>query len=399
MSSTPESTTRIIPVTRPCLGPEEEAAVGEVLRSGWLTQGPRVAEFESRFAEYVGAEHAVAVSSCTTALHLALLACGVGPGDEVLCPGLSFIATANCIVHAGGRPVFVDVEPDTYNLDPKQIAPAITPRTRAILAVHQVGLPAALDPILAVAERHELPVVEDAACAVGSEYFGRRIGAPHGTLACFSFHPRKIMTTGEGGMITTAKADLAHRLRRLRQHAMSVSDAARHRADQVLFESYDEVGYNYRMTDLQAAVGVVQLRHLDEYLARRRYLAARYSERLSRLGWLAPPVEPDGHKHNFQSYLVRLKPAAPIGRDALMQALLEHGIATRRGIMAMHRERPYRDAPLIHGPHWPRGDDRLPNTAAAADETIILPLFHQMSEEDQDYIIECIRHIGTRATG
>ncbi len=395
MSATPEAKIRTIPVARPFLGPEEEAAVAEVLRSGWITQGPRVADFELRFAEYVGAEHAVAVSSCTTALHLALLASGVKPGDEVICPSLSFIATANCIVHAGGRPNFVDIEPDTYNLDPKQIAAAITPRTRAILVVHQVGLPAALDPILAIAARHGLPVVEDAACAVGSEYFERRIGTPHGTFACFSFHPRKILTTGEGGMITTRDADVAARLRRLRQHAMSMSDVARHSAARVGFESYDEVGYNYRMTDLQAAVGLVQLRRLGGFLARRRVLAERYSQRLSKLEWLAPPVEPDGHKHNFQSYVVRLKTGAPIGRDVLMQGLLERGIATRRGIMAIHRERPYRDAPLVHGTRW---EERLPETAAAADEALILPLFHQMTEEEQDYVIDSIQEVSHRGT-
>ena len=399
MSATLEANIRTIPVARPCLGPEEEAAVTEVLRSGWITQGPRVAEFELRFAEYVRAEHAVAVSSCTAALHLALLACGVGPGDEVICPSLSFIATANCIVYRGARPAFVDIQPDTYNLDPERIAEAITPRTRAILLVHQVGLPAALDPILALAARHGLPVIEDAACAVGSEYFGRRIGAPHGTLACFSFHPRKILTTGEGGMITTRDVELAERLRRLRQHAMSVSDAARHKTGRVVFESYNEIGYNYRMTDLQAAVGLVQLRRLDGLLARRRYLATRYSERLSKLEWLAPPAEPDGHKHNFQSYMVRLKAGAPLGREALMQGLLEGGIATRRGVMAIHREPPYRGTPLEGGPSSPRWEQRLPQTASAADETIILPLFHQMTEEEQDYVIECIQRIGARARG
>jgi perosamine synthetase len=390
MSVTPETTTRTIPVARPFLGPEEEAAVAEVLRSGWLTQGPRVAEFESRFAEYVGSEHAIAVSSCTTALHLALLASGIGPSDEVICPSLSFIATANCIVHAGATPVFVDIDPDTYNLNPARIEPALTPRTRAILVVHQVGLPASLGPILAIAARHGLPVIEDAACAVGSEYLGRRIGAPHGTLACFSFHPRKILTTGEGGMITTHDAHVAARLRRLRQQAMSVSDVVRNRVHQVTFESYDEVGYNYRMTDLQAAVGLVQLRRLEGFLARRRALAARCSESLSSLPWLIPPGEPDGHKHNFQSYMVRLRPEAPIGRDALMQGLLARGIATRRGIMAIHREQPYRDA---------RWNQLLPETVAAADETIILPLFHQMTEEEQDYIIDSIHQIGVNARG
>ena len=215
---------------------------------------------------------------------MALLALGIHAGDEVICPSFSFIATANCIVHAGGTPVFVDIDRDTYNLDPRRVEEAITPRTRAILAVHQVGQPAAMNEILEVARKHSLPVVEDAACAIGSEYLGRRIGAPHGVMAIFSFHPRKILTTGEGGMITTADAELAARLRGLRQHAMSVSDVARHSASQIVFEEYNEVGYNYRMTDLQAAVGLVQLGRLDGFLARRRYLAGRYTERLQSLG-------------------------------------------------------------------------------------------------------------------
>jgi dTDP-4-amino-4,6-dideoxygalactose transaminase len=363
--------------------------VAEVLRSGWLTQGPRAAEFEARFAEYVGAPHAVSVSSCTTALHLALLVLGVRPGDEVICPSLSHIATANSIVHAGATPVFADIDRDSYNLDPARIEEAITPHTRAILAVHQIGLPAPMREILSLAGRHGLPVVEDAACAVGSEYRGRRVGAPFGVLACFSFHPRKILTTGEGGMITTKSPAVAERLRRLRQHAVSVSDVTRHNARQVVFESYDEVGYNYRMSDLEAAVGLVQLRRLDEQLARRRQLAARYTEALGRLGWLATPCEPEGCRHNYQSYMVRLKPGAPVERDALLQELLERGVASRRGVMAIHREAPYRDS------RWER---RLPETAAAADQTLILPLFHQITEQEQDYVIECIRHIGARSS-
>jgi len=381
---TPNAATRTIPLTRPCFGPEEEAAVAEVLRSGWVSQGPRVAEFETRFAQYIAAAQAVAISSCTTALHLALLALGVRRGDEVICPSLSYIASANCIVHAGATPAFVDIERDTYNLDPARIEEAITPRTRAILVVHQVGLPAAMKQVLAVAARHGLPVIEDAACAVGSEYCGRRIGAPLGELACFSFHPRKILTTGEGGMISTANPAVATRLRRLRQHAMSVSDLTRHGVHQVVFETYDEVGYNYRMTDLQAAVGLVQLRRLEGLLARRRQLAARYSEALGRMGWLAPPQEPEGCRHNFQSYMVRLRSDAPVGRDALMQKLLERGVATRRGVMAIHREPPYAD------PCW---EQRLPETAAAADETVIVPLFHQMTEDEQDYVVECLHSI------
>jgi dTDP-4-amino-4,6-dideoxygalactose transaminase len=375
-----------IPVALPFVGSEEETAVLEVLRSGWLTQGPRVAEFERRFAEYVGAKHAIAVSSCTTALHLALITAGVGAGDEVLCPSLSFIATANSIRYVGATPVFVDIDPRTFNLDPNRAEEAITPRTKAILLVHQIGLPAAVSDLLEIARRRNLIVIEDAACAIGSAYQGQRIGLPHAFLACFSFHPRKILTTGEGGMITTADEKVATRLRSLRQHAMTTSDLTRHKSQTVMAEHYDEVGYNYRMADMQAAVGIVQLGRVDGFLARRRALAARYSEELSRLGWIIPPHEPADCRHNYQSYMARLRPDAPISRDALMQGLLNRGVSTRRGIMATHREAPYQDS------KW---DNLLPQTNAATDESIILPLFHQMTEEQQTYVIECVREIGT----
>jgi dTDP-4-amino-4,6-dideoxygalactose transaminase len=343
-----------------------------------------VAEFERRFADYVGAREAIAVSSCTTALHLALVAAGVKPGDEVLCPSLSFIATANAIIYAGAKPVFVDIDPVTFNLDPTHIEESITPQTTAILAVHQIGLPCALREISEIASRHNLVVVEDAACAIGSEYDGKRIGAPHSALACFSFHPRKILTTAEGGMITTADSEVAARLRRLRQHAMNVSDLARHSATKVVFESYDEVGFNYRMTDLQAAIGLVQLDRLPRMLERRRNLAARYSQRLSSISWLMVPVEPAGYRHNFQSYMVRLQPDAPVTRDQLMQELLNRGVSSRRGIMASHREPHYLDG------NW---ESRLPVTALVTDSAIVLPLFYEMTEEEQDYVIECIEDI------
>jgi len=373
-----------IPVARPSFGLGEEKAVLEVLRSGWVTQGPRVAEFERKFAEYVGAPHAVAVSSCTTALHLALLASGIKPGDEVLCPSLSFIASANAIVHAGATPVFVDIDQSTYNIDPKCIESAITPRTKAILVVHQIGLPAALAEISEIASRHGLLVIEDAACAIGAEYQGQRVGLPYSSMACFSFHPRKILATGDGGMITTADEKLADRMRKLRQHAMTVSDLARHSSNKVLVESYDEVGYNYRMTDLQAALGLVQLQRLDGMLARRRELAARYSERLSALPWLVVPQEPADCRHNFQSYMVRLQSDAPVSRDQLMQDLLDRGVSSRRGIMAIHRELPYLDE------KW---DARLPVTNLVTDTTMVLPLFHEMTDEDQDYVVACIEEI------
>jgi len=376
---------QMIPVARPFVGAEEEEAVLQVLRSSWLSQGQRVAQFEREFGQYVSAKHAVAVSSCTTALHLGFVAAGIGPGDEVLCPSLSFIATANSIRYVGATPVFVDIDPATYNLDPNRLEQAITPRTRAVLVVHQIGLPAALSEILEVARRHNLLVIEDAACAIGSAYHGQRIGLPHSFLACFSFHPRKILTTGEGGMITTSDEKVATRVRHLRQHAMNSSDLARHQSQEVVLESYDEVGYNFRMTDMQAAIGLIQLQRVEGFLERRRALAARYCEGLSPLGWLIPPAVPLGCVHNFQSYMLRLLPGAPVSRDVLMQKLLDLGISTRRGIMASHRETPYRDA------KW---DTQLRQTVEVADQSIILPLFHQLTEQDQDYVIDAIREIG-----
>ena len=378
--------TKSVPVARPSFGTAEEKAVTEVLRTGWVSQGPRVAEFERRFADYVGAREAIAVSSCTTALHLALVAAGVGAGDEVLCPSLSFIATANAIVYAGGKPVFVDIDPVTFNIDPKRVEEAISPKTKAILVVHQIGLPCALREISEIAERRGLVVVEDAACAIGSEYEGKRIGSPYTSMACFSFHPRKILTTGEGGMITTGDREAAARMRRLRQHAMNVSDLARHGSTKVMFESYDELGYNYRMTDLQAAIGLVQLDRLPGMLARRRELASRYSDRLSRLPWLIVPSEPFDCRHNFQSYMIRLQPDAPLTRDELMQKLLDQGISSRRGIMAIHRETPYRDE---------RWDAQLPATNLITDTSIVLPLFYEMTEDEQDYVMDCLVAIGS----
>ncbi len=382
MSATSTIPSKMIPVARPYIGGEEEKAVVDALRSGWITQGPRVAEFEKKFSEYIGCSNAVAVSSCTTALHLALIACGVGPGDEVICPSLSFIATANSIAYVGAIPVFGDIDADTFNLDPNAIENLITPRTKAILVVHQIGLAADMHPLLEVAARHNLTVIEDAACAIGSEYEGNLIGRPLGTVACFSFHPRKILTTGEGGMITTSDSELADRLRKLRQHAMSLSDVARHNSTKVAIETYDEVGFNYRMTDLQAAIGIVQLGRLDGFLERRRYLASRYSEGLQDLPWLQCPFIPVNCRHNFQSYMVRLLGSAAGKRDAIMQELLEKGISTRRAIMAIHRELPYQSE------EW-----KLPETEHVTDSGLILPLFHEMTEEEQDYILEMIHTI------
>jgi perosamine synthetase len=384
MSASTAEAVRNIPVARPSMGVEEEVAVLDVLRSGWISQGPKVAEFERAFAAYVGAPYAVALSSCTTALHLAMLVAGVGDGDEVLCPSLSFIATANAIRYVGARPVFVDIDPATYNIDPARIEEAITPRTRAILAVHQVGMPAAMTELAELARRNGLVLLEDAACASGSKYQGECVGHPHSLLACFSFHPRKVLSTGEGGMITTADEQLAGRLRGLRQHAMSVSDLARHSSSKIVTEAYDEVGFNFRMTDMQAALGLVQLRRLSGFLERRRVRAATYTSALAKVPFLVPPREPNGRESNFQSYMVRMLENAPVSRDALMQGMLDRGISTRRGVMAIHREQPYAD------PLW---DLRLPETNKAADQAIILPLFDQMTDEDQNYVLEAIVEI------
>ena len=338
----------MIPIAKPLLGEPEAEAAREAILSGWVTQGPEVAAFEREFAETVKAPYACAVSSCTTALHLALLAVGVGPGDEVVTASHSYIATANAIRYCGALPLFVDVDPLTFNLDPGKIQAAITARTRAILCVHQMGMPCDLERILAIGGEHRLPVVEDAACAIGSEIrladAWERIGKPHGDIACFSFHPRKILTTGDGGMLTTANAEWDRMFRLWRQHGMSVPDTVRHASQAVTFESYPILGFNYRMTDIQAAVGRKQLGRLPNLLACRRALAARYHALLGDIPGLSTPIEPDRARSNWQSYCVRLP--RHVDQRAVMQSMLDQGVATRRGIMCAHREPAYAGAHL-----------------------------------------------------
>ncbi len=296
-----------IPITRPHLAGDEQAAVAEVIASGWISQGPRVRAFEEAFAARVGAADAVATTSCTTALSLALHVSGVGPGDEVIVPSLSFIATANAVWHCGAQPVFADIDPRTYNLDPAAAERAITSRTKAIMPVHQVGLPADMDAFLELGRRHGLAIVEDAACAIGASYKDRPIGSL-GPLACFSLHPRKVITTGEGGMIAVADPEVAERLRRLRAHGMDTSDLARHSARDIVVEAYPERGWNSRMTDMQAALGLCQLRVLDEILERRRLLAERYTTALERIPNLEAPYEPPYATRTWQSYCIRVGP-------------------------------------------------------------------------------------------
>jgi perosamine synthetase len=365
-----------IPFARPYLTGTEGAAVAKVIASGWVSQGPQVDAFEKAFAKRVGAADAVATTSCTTALQLALHVSGVGPGDEVIVPSLSFIATANAVRHCGARPVFADIDPRTYNLDPASAASAITPRTKAIMPVHQVGLPADMDPFLELGERHGVAIVEDAACAIGASYKGRPIGSL-GPLTCFSLHPRKVITTGEGGIIAVQQPAVAARLRRLRQHAMSVSDLERHSTEKIVIETYPETGFNFRMTDMQAALGLCQLNVLDQVLDLRRCLAERYTAALERVPHLEPPYDPPYATRTWQSYCVRVGPRAGVGRTELMRRLLADGIPTRRGVMAIHQENAYAGETADLG-----------HTEAAANDVLMLPLFPDLSFEQQDYVID-----------
>jgi dTDP-4-amino-4,6-dideoxygalactose transaminase len=374
----------MIPIIRPVMDEREADAARRAVLSGWTTQGPEVAAFEREFAEFVGAPHACAVSNCTTALHLALLTVGVQPGDEVVTVSHSFIATANAIRYCGATPVFVDIEEDGYNIDPAQIEQALSPRTRAILCVHQMGMPCDLAAVLSIARVRSIAVVEDAACAIGSEILWKdgwkRIGRPHGDMACFSFHPRKIMSTGDGGMITTANAVWDQKCRLLRQHGMSVPDTVRHGSAKVIFEDYPIVGFNCRMTDIQAAVGREQLKRVPEITAARRALADRYRALLSDGVGIAAPSEPAYARSNWQSYCVRL----PDGCDQklVMQFMLDAGVASRRGIMCSHRETAYSAVPL----HRP-----LPRSESAQDRCILLPLYCQMTSTEQDHVVTVLK--------
>ncbi|ABR63602.1 aminotransferase class I/II-fold pyridoxal phosphate-dependent enzyme [Sinorhizobium medicae] len=371
-----------IPVAKPLLGEQEVEAVRRVILSGWVTQGPEVAAFEKEFADYVGAAHACAVSSCTTALHLALSCVGVGVGDEVITASHSFIATANAIRYCGAMPVFVDIEAGGYNIDPDRIEAAITPRTKAILCVHQLGLPCDLRRVVNVGKRYSIPVIEDAACAAGSEilWYGQwqRIGKPHGDIACFSFHPRKVVTTGDGGMLTTSSEEYDRKLRLWRQHGMSVPDTIRHGAKQVIYEDYPEFGYNYRMTDFQAAIGREQLKRLPELIARRREIAQKYTWHLSRLAGLRTPAEPSWTRSNWQSYCVVLPDR--FDQRETMQALLDRGISTRRGVMNIHLEKAY------SGSGTYRAATTLTRSVAAQRTSVILPLFAQMTDAELAHI-------------
>jgi perosamine synthetase len=378
---------RTIQISVPCTGEDEWQACREPLMSGWLTQGPQVAKFEKAFAERHAVKHALAVTSCTTGLHLALAGLGIGPGDEVIVPAFTWVATANVVLYCGATPVFVDVDRSTYNLGLEQVAARVTSRTRAVIAVHLFGLCADVDALRRLLPAH-VAIVEDAACAAGAGLRGRHAGTL-GDVAAFSFHPRKSVTTGEGGMVTTADDALAERMNQLRNHGASISEEQRHRGPRpYLLPEFNLLGYNYRMTDLQGAVGLVQLAKLDTYIDERARWAAWYREQLSEMRWLRQPEVPADSRHGWQAYVTYVDPAtAPRPRNDIMEFLQARGIATRPGTHAVHMLGYYRDRLALRPEHFPAARD-------CNDHTMAIPLHNRMTREDYEYVVAALRELG-----
>jgi len=373
-----------IPLTIPYFDANEIEAVAQVIRSGWVTQGPKVAEFERAVADYVGARYGIATTSCTTALHLSLYLHGIGEGHEVVMPSFTCPATANAVRHSRATPAFVDIDPRTFNLDPAAVADAINPRTRAIMAIHQFGLPADMDAINQLARKHDLVVVEDAGVALGSVYRGRRVGSL-GAATCFSFHGRKIITMGEGGMVTTSDEAFAERARIVRSHGASVSDLVRHQAEGKVIQAYEELGYNFRLTDIQAAIGVEQMKKLPYVVEQRRALACRYDERLVKMPEVEPPYVPPYAEHSYQSYIVRLTPRCRLSRDEFLHKLASRGVSCRH-TLSCHNQPYFRQI---------CGEVHLPVTDEIVRTTVCLPLYPTMTEKEQDYVIESLQKVLT----
>lgn len=382
-----------IPITKPFFDEKEKRAVADCLERGWVVQGPKVREFEELFAQWTKAKFAKATTSCTTALHLSLLACGIKEGDEVIVPSFTFVATANAVCYISAKPIFVDIDIRTYNIDVEKIEKAITPRTRAIIPVHLFGLSSDMAPILEIAKKYNLKIIEDAACATGSFYNDKHVGV-FGDAGCFSFHPRKAITTGEGGMITTNNPEIDEKILSLRDHGASIPDWQRHLKKGYLLPEYDIVGYNYRMTDIQASIGCEQMRKCEKILERRRFLANRYNELLSCLSWIKIPFVPDNCIHGYQSYVCLFLPDEPSSskkvekmhkmRNKLMDILEEKGIATRQGTHAVHTLGYYQKTYSI------KETDYF-NSYVADRLTITLPLYYNLSEEEQNWVIKQIK--------
>ena len=385
----------MIPITKPFFGEEELRAVQLPLESGWVVQGPYVAKFEEMFSAFTGARHSAAASSCTTALHLAVAALGLKPGDEVIVPAFTWVATANVVEYMGAKPIFCDVRLDTFNIDVEQVEALITPRTVGIIPVHLFGLCADMQPIMDIARKRNLWVVEDAACAFGGWYRGRHAGT-FGEIGCFSFHPRKSITTGEGGMITTERADLDELMRSLRDHGASRSDLVRHSAKHAfLLADFDHLGYNYRLTDIQGALGCVQMERAEWILTERRARARRYDELLSELEWLEKPLVPDGYVHGYQAYVCMFRPELPTianvarlheQRNKIMTRLEERGIATRQGTHAAVIQSYYAEK-------YDLRPDQFPNAYMADRLSLTLPLFVQITEDEQQLVLESLREV------